>query len=449
MPLPLTSEQILGLAPDASSMSAARSLAVARAWLTVGLSEGAAWGECKGSAKEPYRTQVDLSGPAFRCSCPSRKFPCKHGLGLLMLLAAEPERPTSDPPPWVAEWLAARARSAQERKEKPARAAEPAPGDAGTPAAPAAPAAGRAPAAREARVAAGLAELDRWLHDRVRGGLAALQAEAPAAFDTFAARMVDAQAPGVARLLRGAGELAATGPGWQGRLLDRLARLHLLARAYAGLAGLPPATQADVRATIGFTQSQEELLAGPGLRDRWLVLGRRVEEEERLRVQRTWLWGAASGRPALVLEFSAGGQPLDRSLVPGASLDAELVFYPGAAPLRALVRARAGVPGAPPPLPGAPLGEAVGAYAAALAANPWLERYPLLVGPCALARADERWLARDEAGHALPLPPRFEGAWHLLAITGGRPFTLAGEWDGETLVPLCAQQGDHLIPLSE
>jgi uncharacterized Zn finger protein len=25
---------------------------------------------------------VDLSGPAFRCTCPSRKFPCKHGLAL-------------------------------------------------------------------------------------------------------------------------------------------------------------------------------------------------------------------------------------------------------------------------------------------------------------------------------------------------------------------------------
>jgi hypothetical protein len=432
----LTTEQILALAPDAAAAAAGRGLAVARVWASLGRGAGALWGECKGSAKKPYRTQVDLSGPAFRCSCPSRKFPCKHGLGLLLLLAASPElAPAAEPPPWVAEWLAGRARAArgQPRQEADAK--------------PRAGRAGRAAGAREARVAAGMEELELWLRDRVRAGLAALQAEAPAAFEALAARMVDAQAPGAARLLRLAGAIATSGPGWQGRLLDRLARLHLLARAYGALDGLPPDSQADVRAALGFTQSREELLAGPGVRDRWVVLGRTVEDEERLRVQRTWLWGAGSRRAALVLEFSAGGQPLDRSLVPGLCLDAELVFYPSAAPARALVRARHGDAGMPPPLPAGPLREATGAYAAALAANPWTERALLIVGPCRLAQAEGRWHACDDEGRAVPLPARFAEAWRLLALTGGTPLTLAGEWDGETLAPLCAQQGERLIAL--
>lgn len=443
----LTSDQVNALAPDGAALAAARGLASARKWLALGRSDEAAWGECKGSAKEPYRTQVDLREVAFRCSCPSRKFPCKHGLGLLMLLADQPELVApAAPPPWVAEWLAGRAKAAEKRqaKEQPQAAA---------PAEPAAPAAAAAPSrgasAREARVAAGMADLELWLQDRVGAGLAAAQAEAPELFGAFAARMVDAQAPGAARMLRAAADSAGSGPGWQGRLLAHLARLHMLARAYAALEALPPDAQADVRAAVGFTRSQEELLAGPGLRDRWLVLGRRVEEDGPLRSQRTWLWGAASGRPALVLDFAAPGQPLDRSLVPGGSLDAELVFYPGGAPLRALVRDRHGPPGPAFPLPAAPLREAMGAYAAALAANPWLERGPLLAGPCALAAAGGRWHACDEAGHALPLPPRFDGAWRLLAVTGGRPFALAAEWDGETLTPLCAQQGERLIVLSE
>ncbi|RDU38311.1 SWIM zinc finger family protein [Neobacillus piezotolerans] len=43
------------------------------------------FGECKGSGKNPYITSADFSGgqPVFRCSCPSRQFPCKHSLGLL------------------------------------------------------------------------------------------------------------------------------------------------------------------------------------------------------------------------------------------------------------------------------------------------------------------------------------------------------------------------------
>ncbi|WP_391573929.1 SWIM zinc finger family protein [Cohnella sp.] len=43
-------------------------------------------GECKGSGKEPYRCSADFvnpENPVFRCSCPSRQFPCKHLLGLM------------------------------------------------------------------------------------------------------------------------------------------------------------------------------------------------------------------------------------------------------------------------------------------------------------------------------------------------------------------------------
>ncbi|RKP49964.1 SWIM zinc finger family protein [Cohnella endophytica] len=44
------------------------------------------FGECKGSGSEPYRCSVDFlkpESPTFRCSCPSRQFPCKHLLGLM------------------------------------------------------------------------------------------------------------------------------------------------------------------------------------------------------------------------------------------------------------------------------------------------------------------------------------------------------------------------------
>ena len=50
---------------------------------------------------------MTISEPAFRCSCPSRKFPCKHGLGLLLLLADQPALfKQQEPPAWVADWLA-------------------------------------------------------------------------------------------------------------------------------------------------------------------------------------------------------------------------------------------------------------------------------------------------------------------------------------------------------
>ena len=61
---------------------------------------------------------------------------------------------------------------------------------------------------------------------------------------------------------------------------------------------------------------------------------REYSEEDRLRAQRRWLRGESTGRYALALHFAHASQPLDAGLVPGTALDAELAFFPGAAPLR-------------------------------------------------------------------------------------------------------------------
>ena len=80
-----TAERVQGLAPDAASAKAGLGLAGPRKWVSIGREDNALWGECQGSGKTPYRSQVDLTDGASKCSCPSRKFPCKHSLGLLLL----------------------------------------------------------------------------------------------------------------------------------------------------------------------------------------------------------------------------------------------------------------------------------------------------------------------------------------------------------------------------
>ena len=41
-------------------------------------------------------------------------------------------------------------------------------------------------------------------------------------------------------------------------------------------------------------------------------------------------------------------------------------------------------------------------------------------------------------GAWLPLPPRYDGGWRLLALSGGAPIALCGEWDGRHYLPLSA-----------
>jgi hypothetical protein len=428
-----TTEQILALAPDASSAKAGKGLAAAREWQALGADQQTAWGLCQGSGKNSYQTKIDLTGPVFHCSCPSRKFPCKHGLGLFLLLATQSEAfKEKEPPDWVIEWLASRAERAEKRVEKQAKA------KAGGKIVNKAAQSKRA-ADREAKVTAGLQELELWLRDIVRGGLAAVQSQ-PATFWTrTASRMVDAQAPGVARLVRQLLGVAASGEGWESRLLERLGRLYLLIQSFNRVAELPEASQTDIRATIGWTQNQDELLPLDGTRDRWMVLGQRVEEEDKLRAQFIWLRGEQSGRAALILHFAPGKQPLDTSFVIGSVIEAELVFFPGAYPLRAIVKQRHSEPAPPEKISGyAKIIDAHQAFLGARAANQWLEKFPMPLLNVTPLRRGDAWFVRDSEDRVLKLAPGFEFIWTLLAISGGHPIDIFSEWDGDYLWPLSA-----------
>lgn len=439
-----TPEQVLALAPDPASAKAGQGLASPRKWVTLGVGEGVVWGECQGSGSKPYQTQIDLTEPAFRCSCPSRKFPCKHGIGLLLLFAGQTDTFSQEtPPPWVADWLASRT----ERKEKQAAKKE-AVNDKASPGKTADPELqSKRIAQREARVRTGLDEADLWLRDLVRRGFADVQGQPYAYWENPAARMVDAQAPGIARMLREMSSIPGTGEGWQERLLERLGRLHLLIEGYRRLDAQDPETQSDLRSLVGWSRNQEELLQEHGLRDRWVVLGQRVETEDRLRVQRIWLWGLESGRPGLVLNFAHGTAPLDASLVTGTALDADLVFFPGATPLRALVKTRLSEPSVIETMPGySTLLQANAACASNLTQNPWLERVPFPLKQVIPVTALERRFLIDIEERRLPISPKFEHFWQLLSLSGGHPMDLFAEWDGETLLPLTVWLPDRVFP---
>ncbi|MFF9106495.1 SWIM zinc finger family protein, partial [Streptomyces rubrogriseus] len=61
---------------------------------------------------------VDLRGPAYKCSCPSRKFPCKHALGLLVEWSEGRVPSADEPADFAAEWLLRREEKAETRGER-------------------------------------------------------------------------------------------------------------------------------------------------------------------------------------------------------------------------------------------------------------------------------------------------------------------------------------------
>jgi SWIM zinc finger len=465
MPARWSADRVLDLAPDESSRRSAGSLGRPAPWQGAGVAGDVLWGLCAGSGKNPYQVVVDLSGPAYKCSCPSRKFPCKHALGLLLNWAngALPEE--SGPADFAAAWLAERRARAEKADKSVVRTVpgdSPASADPGTVKDEAA--AARRVQQRAQRVANGLAELESWLKDQVLIGLSATPEP------TIAARMVDAQAPGVAAVLRGLSEVPGSGEGWPGRLLGEYAQLHLLARAHQRLGDLPPELAATVRSRVGYPTSRQDVLARQPVTDHWTVLGVRELLDGQVPGRRLWLRGRDSGRWAMLLTFAAPGRaggaggwqdPDTARLRPGTELHASLHYYPGQPALRATVGERHAEPVRSATRPaGADAAALLAGYATALEQDPWLTVWPALLtgtpvppdgardGARALdgGRPGNRWRLLDPGGVALPLADR-DSLWTLLAVSGGHPVTVAGEWHPDGLLPLAVWHRDRAVAL--
>jgi len=440
----LTTDAIAALAPDAASASAGRKLGRAAAWRTLGGDATTLWGECQGSAL--YQVRVDRATYATACSCPSHKFPCKHALGLLFIAAGEAAALTEiQQPDWAAAWNAKRAAAAERReakeqdKKEGAVAVETAP-DGKTP--------NKRADKRVAAVGKGLATLDLWLDDLMRGGLVSVESRPSSFWFDEASRLVDAKATGVAAQVRRMAGIPHSLPDWPARLLAALGSLALLSEAYGRIETLDPALQEDVRQAIGWTLKEDEVVAqGERVEDDWFVLGSYSfeNEDDRLRLQRTWLLGVETGRVALVLQFAFGTRSFTLTLPAGARRHAVLAFWPSAYPVRALIEEGTMTDARSAALP--PSMESLDAFlasvAAATARRPWLDRYAgFLAQVVPVLTAERRWLVRDREGKALPL---LRGDhWTLLALSGGHPIDLAVEWDGDALRPLAIGPYPHL-----
>jgi hypothetical protein len=225
--------------------------------------------------------------------------------------------------------------------------------------------------------------------------------------------------------------------------------LRLLAAGFGRLDDLPSGLAATLRLRAGMPVAAESVQAGPPVRDRWQVLGVRDEPENDLLVRRVWLRGAQTGRAALVLSFAGPGQVFVTDLVLGTELDADMCFYPDH--VRVLI-VRRHAPAAPvTAVAGArPPAGALREYAEALAADPWLERWPMVLAdvvPAEVAGVANRWCLAGPDREGVPVAPAVGAPWRLVSVAAGRPVTVAGEWTAAGFRPLSVWADDRLVRL--
>jgi hypothetical protein len=441
-------DQVLGLAPDESAKKAAKSLTSPAKWSDTGSTEILVWGKCQGSGKEPYQVSVDLNGPAFRCTCPSRKFPCKHGLALLLLWAANDGAvgDAMEAAPFADEWAAERAKKDDARAEKAEKKAEKVAAELADP-----EIREKREATRIGKISKGLDDLDQWLQDIVRQGLATAKTAPYSFWDTQAARLVDAQAPGVAERVSELASIIAGRTDWSQVLLRELGLLHLIVRGWRNRDELPEPLAADLRTVIGWSRSLDEVRVTSSEKDRWLVVGVRQDGEgKRVRSQRTWLWGLETKQWALLLDFATGGMGFGVSQIIGAELHGDASFFPGSAPKRALLEngvAGASHPQLPHEIGYTSIADALNFVAESLAANPWVKRLPIVLHNVRLDVQDSSlWHVVDEHGHGIELGFQTSG-WEALVAAGKNQCTLSTEFDDGTLWPLSISTEHGWIPL--
>jgi len=448
----LTRSAIEAMAPDQSALTAASALLKPAKWPVRARSGHLIWGECQGSGANPYRVAADTDEHGAKCTCPSRKFPCKHAIALMWLFVEDGATfQDADIPAWVNDWMgrrrkgAAPAASAASGDAKSLSTARDATADA--PPDPKAYVRKRAASEKRAQdtrrsVRTATEDLDGWISDQLRTGLSGFLTEVGERCRRIAARLVDAKAGALASRVDEMPSRLLALPNEQ-RIEAAVAELGKLALLTCAWRAAPD--DPDLRREVIGSETREEVLAdagAPRCGSLWEVLGERtLTRRDGLVSQATWLMNLRAGpqRFAMLLDFfpaSAGRR--SGAFVPGERFTAELAFYPAHLPLRAVIVRRDQSIDAPdgwsvswPDAAADPLAE----VAEQALAAPWLTEMPVLLPAgriCAEASGRAWWRSHD--GIVVPL----HGAPSALAL-GASIERAAGVWAGSRLSLIAAR----------
>src|SRR5215831_5573477 len=256
-------------APNANAIKNARGVVLKRKLVGLFKSPDGTllFGQCKGSGRDNYQPSADFadpSKPVFRCTCPSRQFPCKHSLALLYAYAQGSKFAEKEVPADITEKRSKIEQRVEKKKEEADK-----PHKVNT-------------SALKKKIQtqlSGLGLLESLVNDLVRAGLGTLNSKSARQMEEQARQLGDAYLPGAQNALH-----ALTGMFYRTQIssedelkalereriysvaLDQLNRLHSLCkqgRKYlqSRLEGpeLKPETETDIAAWLGHAWQLREL----------------------------------------------------------------------------------------------------------------------------------------------------------------------------------------------
>ena len=217
-------------APNAEAAKNGRGLVLKNKFIALHHSpdETLLFGRCQGSGRTPYLCSADFAvpeKPVYRCSCPSRQFPCKHCLGLLYALVEGKKFTNAEVPEELSskrEKMAARVEKKKTDAEKPVKV-------------------NKAALAKKIKAQLeGIDLLEKLTQDVVRLGIGNMNAKTAHELEEQAKQLGNAYLPGAQTALRrytklfysehGEERTSAEREAVYSEALDELGRLHALIR---------------------------------------------------------------------------------------------------------------------------------------------------------------------------------------------------------------------------
>jgi len=439
------------MAPDQASLTAASALAKPTKWLSLAREADLWWGECQGSGANPYRAVVDSGVVGYKCTCPSRKFPCKHSLALMWLSAQNPAAfAEGTTPQWVTEWLGRRRATTDDtttaKPKKDIGAAVTTPQDVEEDPATLAK---RQEAARKrqettrAMIRNGLDELDTWIHDQLSSGLTTFTANAADRCRKIAARLNDSKAAAMASRVDELPSrlLALPAEERPDAAIRELGKLVLLSSVWRA-----DPVDAQAARDVGASEKRDDVLSDDAalrVTGHWEVAGEQIRNRrDGLVSHSTWFLRLdaddTAPRFALLLDFypASSGRP-ESSFTTGTQYDATMVYYPSRAPLRALALDMRETPDLRP-WPAATGDDPLVDVCKTLDVVPWQQDTPLLLPPGHVVTAGDAAWWRVDSGAGLPIAA--DSLRQALPQILGMPLPASiGIWDGARLTLLSAE----------
>ena len=318
----------------------------------------------------------------------------------------------TDAPAWVTEWLNKRTEKQEKQEEKKDKPVDEA-------------AQAKRQQARQLKVNDGIEELNAWMKDIVRNGIMSIPEKGPAHFENISRRLIDAQAPGLAGMVRGLGETNFYTEGWPTRFMDQLLRIYMVTEGFKNSSLLNESFQQDLRSWIGFTQNQDELKEQKGVLDTWLILGKQSTEVDAITTEKFWLYGTQTNTYALLLQFIVRGQGVQYSFTPGMFVQAELVFFPSISPMRALVKRQISTDAV------TQFNKFTGWQKVAETESeingqlPFRAERPFIVNRLKPVLYNQQWWLQDEENKIMQVRSEYKNIWKLLSMSGGKAMDMA------------------------